>query len=587
MHDSSFLPKANLDNILMAKSSSIPYSLILLASNSSDSLEDIASLFDQWLTSKSDVKIELKATQIFTDLWSILPSLIDLATMRDLSKKFNFDPQQIDLSCPLTITVDNQTTKILTSTSIHQFLQWFINAFAKVKLIHSELIDINPLRSTLNQVSEPTASDTIVFSSYRIIHHLNYYSWRASSLQLFAGLLGLTLQLEIKEVIGIEVKGSLPSALNEGDIIGATRQVLSEQQISYKVLEFFGPGLGSLSIRLRRLLINELREASLVFFPLDQVALSDAQLSPSLRRSAGWQSLIYEPKQRKTYSRTIELDLESLGPATKSKMVAKEEIIPINLSKKKRVSITFNWPNNDSYIAPSPLKAVICRERLHDISKARILAILGDNITTTQISATDDIKIDSLAGKYIYNLKQNHTLGHYEHRVGNWQAIARAMFTKCEDRKLDREFNYSGNTIYQIADRYNKKGIPMIIIAGKNYGIGLSNEWAAKILAIMGVKAVIAESFASSYRMDLISVGVIPLKFARGLRYKDLNLEGHEVIDIWGLEYKLAVGQKLVCSMVHKTGLVQQLDLFLDVTSVKEIEYLEATGIIPYKLKHS
>ncbi len=209
---------------------------------------------------------------------------------------------------------------------------------------------------------------------------------------------------------------------------------------------------------------------------------------------------------------------------------------------------TFKWQEDSTYIKKPPFFKNIKTqpEPLKEIKGARILAILGDSVTTDHISPAGAIKPDSPAGKYLISkgigIKDFNSYGS---RRGNHEVMIRGTFANIRIRN-EMLSNVEGGftkhfpdgeqlSIYEAAMKYRNENIPLVVIAGKEYGTGSSRDWAAKGPRLLGVTAVIAESFERIHRANLIGMGILPLELKNGANRKNLNLEGNELIDITGI----------------------------------------------------
>ncbi|MFM9015442.1 MAG: aconitate hydratase AcnA [Candidatus Nanopelagicus sp.] len=211
---------------------------------------------------------------------------------------------------------------------------------------------------------------------------------------------------------------------------------------------------------------------------------------------------------------------------------------------------TFAWDEKSTYVRKPPYFDGMPKQPrpVTDISKARVLAILGDSVTTDHISPAGNIKADSPAGKYLAeNGIDKSDFNSYGSRRGNHEVMIRGTFANIRLRNLllkDVEGGFTKNflangeqtTIYDASRAYIQAGIPLVILAGKEYGSGSSRDWAAKGTALLGVKAVIAESFERIHRSNLIGMGVLPLQFLAGENVASLGLDGSEEFKITGVE---------------------------------------------------
>ena len=235
-----------------------------------------------------------------------------------------------------------------------------------------------------------------------------------------------------------------------------------------------------------------------------------------------------------------------------------------------------------------------------DISAARILALFGDSITTDHISPAGSIKKESPAGKYL--LEHGVSLADfnsYGSRRGNDAVMVRGTFANIRIRNEmlgGREggdtIYYSGNapsgeemSIFDAAMRYKENGVPLVVIAGKEYGTGSSRDWAAKGPKLLGVRAAIAESFERIHRSNLIGMGIAPLVFPDGKTRLDYGFTGLESIDIAGLSGDISPGMRLNARISHADGRSSKLPLVLRIDTADEIAYFKNGGILSYVLR--
>ena len=269
-----------------------------------------------------------------------------------------------------------------------------------------------------------------------------------------------------------------------------------------------------------------------------------------------------------------------------------DEYVPEWKALEAPSGLLYPWRPDDTYIQPSPLFET--EVKLEDIRGARPLLILGDNITTDHISPAGAITKDNPAGQYLLSLgvkpSEFNTFGA---RRGNWQVMVRGTFSSKGYR--NKIGNLEGGltikfpegkvmTVYEAAEAYKKEGTPVIIIAGKNYGAGSSRDWAAKGPKLLGVRAVIAESFERIHRSNLTMVGIVPIQLPPGVKVDDLGLDGSETFDILGLS-DLAPGKEVVIRIHRRDGRVDEIKARAAVYTWAEVEYIKHGGILPYVLK--
>ena len=221
--------------------------------------------------------------------------------------------------------------------------------------------------------------------------------------------------------------------------------------------------------------------------------------------------------------------------------------------------------------------------------------MLGDSITTDHISPAGAIALDSPAGSYLVaNGVQRADFNSYGSRRGNHELMLRGTFANVRIRNEMTPEVEGGVTrqmpggelmsIYDAAMQYQQQGTPLVVVAGKEYGTGSSRDWAAKGTRLLGVRAVIAESFERIHRSNLIGMGVLPLQFIDGFDRKRLKLTGAEKISIGGLKDGLQPGQNLELAVTDETGSVLAIEVLCRIDTRDEVAYYEAGGILQYVL---
>ena len=255
-------------------------------------------------------------------------------------------------------------------------------------------------------------------------------------------------------------------------------------------------------------------------------------------------------------------------------------------------NMTFNWKDTSTYIKHPPFFEHDKKIELNDIKDARVLALLGDSVTTDHISPAGNIKEDSPAGEYLNNRQVNSkNFNSYGSRRGNHEIMMRGTFANIRIKNEILPGTEGGLTksfvsnkempIYDASQEYIKNKIDTIIMAGKEYGTGSSRDWAAKGTRLLGVKAVIAESFERIHRSNLIGMGVLPLEFLDNQNRNNLDIKGDEKISISGIS-KLSPNKLLKCEIVGKE--IIEINLRCRIDTTKELEYYKAGGILNYVL---
>jgi aconitate hydratase len=258
---------------------------------------------------------------------------------------------------------------------------------------------------------------------------------------------------------------------------------------------------------------------------------------------------------------------------------------------------TYTWPSGSTYVKNPPYFDGITMEPapVGDIVGARILAILGDSITTDHISPAGNIKKSGPAGVFLseHQVLQK-DFNSYGARRGNDDVMVRGTFANIRIKNemlngveggMTRHYP-SGDelAIYDASVRYKKDGIPLVVFGGKEYGTGSSRDWAAKGTLLLGVKAVITESFERIHRSNLVGMGVLPLTFKDGMDRKTLGLKGDEIIDITGLD-NLSPRMDLQLVIHRANGTTDHVDLFCRVDTADEVNYYQHGGILQYVLR--
>ncbi len=260
--------------------------------------------------------------------------------------------------------------------------------------------------------------------------------------------------------------------------------------------------------------------------------------------------------------------------------------------------VTYGWEDRSTYLALPPYFKDMPKQPapLHDVIGARELAVFADSITTDHISPAGSIRRESPAGDYLISYQVRPVdFNSYGSRRGNHNVMMRGTFANIRIRNEMVPGVEGGMTklqpdgtvmpIYDAAIEYQKRGVPLVIIAGKEYGTGSSRDWAAKGTLLLGVKAVIVESFERIHRSNLVGMGVLPLQFKDGATRQSLGLKGDEVLDIIGVEAGLKPGMELTLRIHDSAGGVREEKLLCRIDTLDEVEYFRHGGILQYVLR--
>jgi aconitate hydratase len=241
----------------------------------------------------------------------------------------------------------------------------------------------------------------------------------------------------------------------------------------------------------------------------------------------------------------------------------------------------------DLQLTPKPLK---------DIAGARALAVFGDSVTTDHISPAGSIPQDGPAGKYlIARGVQPLDFNSFGARRGNDDVMERGTFANIRIRNLMAPGTEGGVTlhlpdktqmsIFDAAKHYQKEEVPLIVLAGKEYGSGSSRDWAAKGPALLGIRAVIAETYERIHRSNLIGMGVLPLQFQQGMNAHSLGLKGDEVFSISGIAADLMPKKEILVKAQDTNGQTKAFTVTTRIDTPEELEYYKNGGILPYVLR--
>jgi aconitate hydratase len=261
--------------------------------------------------------------------------------------------------------------------------------------------------------------------------------------------------------------------------------------------------------------------------------------------------------------------------------------------------ITYPWDRKSTYVQNPPYFTGMRRtpSPLTDIVDARILGLFLDSITTDHISPAGSIKIESPAGRYLVDHKVKPVdFNQYGTRRGNHEVMMRGTFANIRIKNQMVPGVEGGVTvhypsrermpIYEAAMRYRKDGVPLVVFAGKEYGTGSSRDWAAKGTNLLGIRAVIAQSFERIHRSNLVGMGVMPLVFEEGTSWQTLGLKGDEQVTIRGLQGELKPRQRLIAEIVAANGTLKRVPLICRIDTLDELDYFKNGGILQYVLRH-
>ncbi len=262
-------------------------------------------------------------------------------------------------------------------------------------------------------------------------------------------------------------------------------------------------------------------------------------------------------------------------------------------------SSIYNWEDNSTYVKKPPFFDDLPDqpEGFKPIKDARLLLLLADSVTTDHISPAGNIKKDSPTGDYFMkNQIQQKDFNSYGARRGNHEVMMRGTFGNIKIRNEMAPGTEGGYTtlqpdgkvmsVYDAAVEYKKRGNDLIVMAGKEYGTGSSRDWAAKGTKLLGIKAVIAESFERIHRSNLIGMGVLPLQFKNGFDRKKLNINGSELITVVDIDKGIKPRDEVSCEIKYKDGTSKTIKVICRIDTQNEVEYYKNGGILQFVLRN-
>jgi len=257
----------------------------------------------------------------------------------------------------------------------------------------------------------------------------------------------------------------------------------------------------------------------------------------------------------------------------------------------------FGWDPDSTYVRQPPYFEAMSREpdSLSEIREARVLLKVGDSVTTDHISPAGAIARQSPGAEYLNDREvPQSAYNTYGSRRGNHEVMMRGTFANVRVRNqlVEREGGWTRHlpdgeemTVFDAAEQYRAEGTPLLVIAGKEYGTGSSRDWAGKGPALLGVRAVIAESYERIHRSNLLQMGILPLQFQDGERLESLALTGLERFDILGIDESLSPKQALTVSAIADDGTERRFEVTCRLDTPVEVDYYRHGGILKYVLR--
>ncbi|MAW02092.1 MAG: aconitate hydratase, partial [Candidatus Pelagibacter sp.] len=262
------------------------------------------------------------------------------------------------------------------------------------------------------------------------------------------------------------------------------------------------------------------------------------------------------------------------------------------------VSEIYSWDDNSTYVKKPPFFENLTEkpEGFKSIKDARPLLMLADTVTTDHISPAGSIQKDGPTGEYFMKRQiMPKDFNSYGTRRGNHEVMMRGTFANIRIRNEIAPDTEGGLTklypddkvmsVYDASVEYQKRGIDLVVIAGKEYGTGSSRDWAAKGTKLLGVKAVLAESFERIHRSNLVGMGILPLQFANDINRKNLKLNGSELFTILNIEKGINPRDEIIVEIKYADGTLKKIKTICRIDTENEIEYYKNGGILQYVLR--
>ena len=594
-----------------------------------------------------------------------VPAVVDLAALRSAMARLGGDPQAITPQVPVHLIIDhsvqvdhyglpdavqlNSEIEFRRNEERYKFLRWGQQAFDDFGVVppasgichqvNLEYVARGVWTRETESGLDLAYPDTLVGtdSHTTMINGLGVLGWGVGGIDAEAALLGQPLHMLMPEVVGVRFTGELAEGATATDLVLTVTQMLRDYGVVGRFVEFFGPGLRTMTVPDRATIANMSPEygATTGFFPVDDETLDymrrtnrseeQVQLVEYYMKEQG---LFHAPDTPEAeYLDVLELDLSDIVPSVSEEIKAMieqvvkpeffaEEYEGIETSNEtwNQIEIpegsVYEWEDESTYIQEPPFfvdPPIRVEKRSHGsvppkvpliepIEGARVLVKVGDSTTTDHISPAGAIPPDSPAGKYLIEQGvEPHKFNSYGARRGNHEVMMRGTFANIRIKNelvpgteggVTKNFLRDGEvtSVYEAAMDYKDNDVPLVVLAGADYGMGSSRDWAAKGTDLLGVEAVIAASYERIHRSNLIGMGVLPLQFADGEDADALGLDGTETFDI-PVPDDLAPGQEITVTATAEDGTETAFTTITRCDTPIEVEYYRNGGILHYVLR--
>ena len=569
---------------------------------------DIKAMAD-WLKKrgKDEREIAFRPARVLMQDFTGVPAVVDLAAMRDAMKKLGKNPDVINPLAPVDLVIDHSVMVDFFANSKafaknvdleydrngerYTFLKWGQGAFDNFRVVPPgtgicHQVNLEYLAKNVWSKKEKVKAKTVEVafpdtlvgtdSHTTMVNGLAVLGWGVGGIEAEAAMLGQPISMLIPEVIGFKLTGKRAQGTTATDLVLTVTQMLRKKGVVGKFVEFYGPGLAELSLEDMATIANMAPEygATCGFFPTNGETISymkgtgrPAGLVGLVEKYAKTQGMFWNTKTPDpVFTDSLSLDLGSVQPS---------------IAGPKRPQDRVTLPDAASGFAKvmtEEFKKTDLAKR-YKVDGANFDLGHGDVVIAAITSCTNTSNPSVMVGA----------------RRGNHEVMMRGTYANIRIKNQMVPGVEGGVTIHQpsgkqmpiydAAMQYEKEKTPLIIFAGREYGTGSSRDWAAKGTKLLGVRAVVAQSFERIHRSNLIGMGVVPLQFKEGESWQSLGLNGAETITILGLEKGLKPRQKLVLEITSGAK-TRHVEVLCRIDTLDEIEYFKHGGILPYVMRN-
>ncbi|MDE2263174.1 MAG: hypothetical protein KGL45_11670 [Gammaproteobacteria bacterium] len=595
------------------------------------------------LTSRlTGARVGVRPARVLLDELAGVPLLIDLVCLRDAVAAAGANADAVSPKIPIDLLIESGSAPAGSAGGPRErgeLLAWCRRNFGNLRMLpagarNTQWHDLECAGQGVR--IERVAGAVHVYPDMLVGTHpqtgaaggCGVLGWAVGGLEATAALVGKPLSLAVPEVVGVELRGRPPAHIEPGDLALRLSEELRSRTVAGKLVEFFGRGVEALPVPIRATVAGMAPETGAVclYFPTDRRTLDYLQGTGRegdrvrlLEQYVKLQGLWLDVGARAPdYDAVVSLDLgriggSAAGPRSRAHVRERPLARPA-LGRAARGSIReyagrsprndrgagdahgnrFPWPRPGGWVSRVPFfdGLPLSRSPLGDLLGARPLVIVGDSVRAEDISPSGPIEPGSAAEAYLRAAgASSGELDTYEMRRGNYEVAVRATFAG--PRLKNRLARGAGGgvttlmpervsmSVFDAASEYQRRNVPLLVIAGRRYGCGCGHDWAAKGVASLGVKAVLAESFDRIHRASLIAAGVLPLLFLERWKHAIAALDGSETFDLPDLEWSVGVRTQVLCIIRRESRPWTRVALRTAVETGDELYYLRSGGVLP------